>query len=389
MIHTISENGMTDFTKQMSKLTKRAEKLGLDAVGFRVLSDEIVERKNSMTGVVIGIRMFQVEIFGVSPKLAGWTFIAKIEHGENGNIVLSMSEDTNIDLYRTMQNKCDHCGVSRYRVNTYIIKNDGGEYKQVGSTCLVDFMGHKNAEKIAEFYSSEWFTTSSEEDIDDDFSMGGVSGGKFSLPTKYYVAWVIRAIEKFGWTSTGNASHYHPATKYVAMDMMFDGEYDKMTEQEVENAQALIEKSVEILEGKNKLSDYEWNLLTLIKRDYIKYNHIGFVASVVGFYNRAISFVVELKKEGKLESNYVGEVGGKINNVAVTVIYTNSFDTDYGVSYLYKFVDIAGNQITWFASKNQHLEIGEDVLIEVATVKKQDIYNGEKFTMITRAKIGS
>lgn len=390
MEHNIPEYGMADFEKQMGKLTRKAIKLGLDSVGFNVLSEQDVELTTEK-GMKVVVKYFTIEVFGVSPKLSGWSFVAKIEHGENGNVVFSMSNDTNISEYRTASNCCDHCGISRFRNNTYVIKNDAGEYKQVGSSCLVDFMGHKDAEKIAEFFSGEWFSPSNtDDDVDDGFLMAGASSGKISFPTKHYVAWVVRAITENGWVSSANGDEFHTPTKYVASSMMFDtyGFYAPLTEQEVENAQTIIEKSIFVLENKSNLSDYEWNLLTLINRNNIRFNHIGFVSSVVGFYNRSMGIEVENKKQTvKLESNHLGVIGEKISGVEVSVVYTNAFDTDWGVSYLYKFMDVSGNKITWFASKNQYLEVGDTTTILSATVKKHDAYNDEKQTVVTRAKL--
>jgi hypothetical protein len=378
MKHQISEMGMTDFEKKMSKLTKKAEKLGLPAVGFVVLSDEIVERKN-YNGVSFGIRYFTVEVFGGSPTLAGWSFIAKIEHGENGNVVFSIANDVNVTEYRNAENHCDHCNVNRFRSNTFIIRHSEGQYKQVGSSCLSDFMGNPDAEKIAEFYASEWFTTSTSEDIDD--GMDGIGSGRFLIPTNHYVAWVVKAIEKFGWRSSANQGMYTPATKNVAIDMMFDGK-NQLTDGDKENAQAIIEKSIQVLESKNNLSEYEWNLLTLIKREYIKINHIGFVASVVGFYNRAI----EVKANA---GSFVGVIGQKVTNLSVSVVSWKPLETMYGISNLYTFLDGSGNTLVWFSSNDLHLAGGDKIVLAVATIKDHKVYNGINQTIITRCKIAS
>jgi len=69
------------------------------------------------------------------------------------------------------------------------------------------------------------------------------------------------------------------------------------------------------------------------------------------------------------------------------VVFYTSLEGMYGTTHLYKFADGSGNKITWFTSNDQSLEVGDSLVVKVATIKKHDTYNGEKQTIITRAKI--
>ena len=53
----------------------------------------------------------------------------------------------------------------------------------------------------------------------------------------------------------------------------------------------------------------------------------------------------------------------------------------YGTTHLYKFADGSGNKITWFTSNDQSLEVGDSLVVKVATIKKHDTYNGEKHNL--------
>ncbi len=45
---------------------------------------------------------------------------------------------------------CDYCKKDWIvRRDTYIVKNDKGEIRQIGSNCLSDFLGHPNPTRIA------------------------------------------------------------------------------------------------------------------------------------------------------------------------------------------------------------------------------------------------
>jgi len=65
-----------------------------------------------------------VTISGQAPVLDGWRFLAKIEHDAGGNLVKRMEGgDKSPAEWHVCKPNCDHCGVSRERNNTFMLKN--------------------------------------------------------------------------------------------------------------------------------------------------------------------------------------------------------------------------------------------------------------------------
>lgn len=95
----------------------------------------------------------------------------------------------------------------------------------------------------------------------------------------------------------------------------------------------------------------------------------------------------ELRKNEKRASNYIGAINEKID---IEVCFTRSviFDNDFsgGYSYIHFFKDEEGNVLVWKTAKTLDLEKNDKVKIK-ATIKNHSVYDGEKQTYITRAKI--
>ena len=71
----------------------------------------------------------------------GWKFMARVDVLEGGT-VLSTPEGVNSDdLPRPQAHTCDHCGTRRSRKRSYLLRNEEGEYKHIGHSCLDVFLG--------------------------------------------------------------------------------------------------------------------------------------------------------------------------------------------------------------------------------------------------------
>lgn len=81
---------------------------------------------------------------------------------------------------------CQHCNTNRSRKFYYILQNeDTSEYITVGKSCLIDFIGHRNIDKIAEFFQDV-------KSLEEEFSEGGSYGSSFGMPNAYSVDQVLR-----------------------------------------------------------------------------------------------------------------------------------------------------------------------------------------------------
>lgn len=124
--------------------------------------------------------------------------------------------------------------------------------------------------------------------------------------------------------------------------------------------------------------------------------------------------VDELKRakeaEGKTESNYVGQVGDKVE-MELTYDGSAHFDTAYGMTYIHRFLDNEGNVLVWRTGNDlcweeegtrdnftyvdadrrkyilcRNYEKGDKITIK-GTIKDHSEYRGEKQTSLTRCKV--
>lgn len=98
------------------------------------------------------------------------------------------------------------------------------------------------------------------------------------------------------------------------------------------------------------------------------------------------------ESERKARSNYLGEIGEKVELKAVlesTIRYTARAFVGWGeeTKYIYKF-RAGDNLLTWFttSSKLYNTEEGTQVTV-TGTVKKHEEYKEEKQTVLTRVKV--
>ena len=128
--------------------------------------------------------------------------------------------------------------------------------------------------------------------------------------------------------------------------------------------------------------------------DSVGYKHIGFVASILSGYDKAterklIKERERVVREQRPESNWLGEVGQRMTFKNLTLDSTKDIESNWGISYLRKFIDADGNEVVWFASDpfngSRDWEIGRTYDL-LATVKAHKDWKGRKSTQINRAK---
>lgn len=147
----------------------------------------------------------------VQPKpvsLDGWTFIATIEHGDDGegkalNVIRSVPNAATVipKEYRQQGATCDHCRSKRRRTETFVVEHVDGKLSRVGRNCIRDFLGGESAEAILAMESYLRQINAALEDGE-----GGSYGAKeWRFGAVDVLAFASTAIREYGWLSRGNA----------------------------------------------------------------------------------------------------------------------------------------------------------------------------------------
>ena len=132
-------------------------------------------------------------------------------------------------------------------------------------------------------------------------------------------------------------------------------------------------------------NDWIHNLKTLCKGKYVTFSNFGILASLFPCYNRAMEKKarIEREKESCKDSQHIGNIKDRITIDMQYFKIVTSWETDWGVTVIYKILDISGNVYTWKTSK----AIDENTKKIIGTVKAHNEYNGVKQTELTRCKI--
>lgn len=384
---------------EVDRVNRRAAKLGVAGFTLEIVRTETedVYRRDALGGVMrdapIGQRTWLfVALTGEAVKVAGWTIIASLEHDDEGNFVMSApGYEGSLAEYRTVDQRCDHCGIDLRRIYTVALENEAGERKLVGRTCLKDFLGQDAGDTLSRL---AWFASLTDlldggfgDGDDDDGFGGGGGGGRIAYLTDEYLGEVIASIAAHGYHSRSNGDY---PTADAAMNNLRARRKehrtnDYPTEEMVEEGRAAREWISDLYNSKNgDVSDFDYNLWRAALGDYLPDRGIGFIAYLPMAYRRAMQREVE-RKQASAKSEFVGTVG-KREKLRLTVANVFEHDGRYGLTYITKLLDADGNRLTWFGSYG--LERGSTVEA-VWTIKdhKDDARYGKETVVNRPAKL--
>lgn len=360
----IPDVNLEKFKALMKKVSNKSVKLGFEPIPVVVVGSHVDKKKGKVWDMYLSTPSF---------KIAGWQFVATLDHTpETGNILRCLPDQSVPEKFRAAAPICEHCGINRYRRDTYVLRSDDGEFKQVGKTCLVDFLGH-DPKKLAQF--AEYICT-----MADDIRGYG-NAEVVMLELSRYLQLSALGIRLNGWVSRKNADELKHATADIAGSMYWDRKHNwdaQITESDKKDAQEALDWA-QSLTDKTEKSDYEYNVSIVANSEWIEPRSSGIAASIVGVYlkNRDQAAINKIAAE---KSDYVGTVGERITH-KVKVVTTRTLDN----SIMVKMVDEAGNMFTWFSTSGNFPE--KDKLVEMTgRVKDHSEYKGVKSTLMNRCK---
>ena len=387
MTYFIHEDNMERLTKKLTTIRNKCSKFGCE-FRYQELGEVFKEVTDEETGYKHTARFIEIETEGVA-KLNDWEFIATIEHNDPINIIRSFNTEVEIPVrYFTAKPYCEHCKTTRTRKDTYLVRNTiTGEFKQVGNSCLKDFTSGMSASMVASYIS--WF---------DEMIKGEApsAGYKLFFETKLVLMTAVEAVRNYGYVkATQDEGDYRESTKSIVIEQLPPA-ITKSAEERIRkgfdvNHEGNLEKAEAILAWVNTLEEdygYKTNLKACCRKEYCETRDIGIIASAVAAYNREIEKQERKAAEAKKNacSNFVGEIGKRVDLSNLTVKLLTSWETMYGYTYMYKFTDNNGNIFTWKTGTWIDTESVSSVNLK-ATIKAHSEYRGVKQTELTRCKI--
>jgi hypothetical protein len=265
----VPEPRFEELQKRVERFIRRAAKIGKVPLNIEVVGEyvqPVLGKDHKPTGRV---RLYKVvEVVGKAPNVAGYTFVAAIQHTEAGNIISKAPGCLDVVVPPQMRDgkpTCDHCKTRRARKDTFLLMGEDGIIIRVGRNCLADFLRGEDAAEALRLWS-----------------------------VLSYVTFTFRAITIVGWVSRSEAFHSSTAkatadTVNFAIGLPPDHptmrkEWDELqpTEADREEAEKAIAWAQE-LEGRN---DYEHNLKVACSLGYVVARNQGLVASATVAFRR-------------------------------------------------------------------------------------------------------
>lgn len=277
-----------------------------------------------------------VDIEDVKIIQNGWNVVSYVERNNNNNVHFSIAGAAIPEQYigEGQGCRCDHCGQNRRRTKMYVVVNSDGEYRQVGSSCMEEFVGINPAVyvKALEKFRKEVETFGSV-----DFA-SVVFVEKIIQDTYRNSAWIAKVkIDLDTFTEKFRA--------FVADD---------------QNIQAILKDGYILPSNGHSMALLRNSLLACFR-------------SLVEPEAKP-----EAKPDAKTETKHVGVVGEEFNAVVV-VEEVKPVVTAYGFTYLYKF-NYQGQQVVAFNRRRFDVQGLPKAVSGI--VSKHDHFKGEASTTL-------
>ncbi len=400
---TIPLRRLEEFESRMSKLAKRARKLGVieptwELKAVRTETHRVETKLNPITmesSREVKVRVADIEIVHQAVKLADWDLLAKIDPIAGGTFTINVvpgNDELANQISRDLDPlKCDHCNTRRRRNATFIVRHQDGTMKQVGRNCLKDFLGHVSPEHIAAMVS--FMGELIKMGDSDDWGFGGM---RFDPRTDLVMLLEATAavVRVFGWVPRSQAQFSTPTADTVTTLLIGRGDHADRLRREVQVGDVDVERAEQVIGWVRGMGEQNSvflnNLRAIFTVDEVDPKNFGFACSAISAFMRHLDRQAEIirKRESHKNSRHVGEIKKRQVFDSLHVDSVRSFETDFGTTTLIKFTDKDGNLIVWFASgdKVDDFRLGAEVDLK-ATVTKHDEFRGEKQTVVNRGVI--
>lgn len=287
---------------------------------------------------------------------------------------------------------CDHCGHSRKRNNTYILKNEeSGETMQVGSTCMDDFVSQETMEMLM-LYSNAFNILDTYDPDEQEVKRG--NSPIFFLDKIDFLSSInaaMRAQGGFISSKKEDFNHGKYKTFQTALHMMekdridfylsrlnlyYNQNHDYLSDKAFDNYRSFVhslkieqqdlDKVQEVIQYFNdnpptKDSDeYYFNMHSVMTNGSaaIFKEEPARVCYAIQYYDN-----IKIKQERELEQKrkdagkldipvYLGQEKTKIENIELQLTHVSETETDYGYIAHYNFLTRDGREVYWGASNS-------------------------------------
>jgi len=397
---------LDDFVEGITPIQNKAKKLGLGEITYEVIETYDVgtpitiqswKRDYEMT---VRVRWVAVKIIGEPPVLDGWKFIASMDASDEfGVLIRKIPDEDEVIPVKYLKDGgnprlCEQCNRNTPRSKLYIVKNvETGEWRQVGSTCLKDFIGNVTPSEIAQYWHLLYYVAEGSSDM--------FGGGGFREYAKHnlveYLTYANMQIRNHGYLSVTRAEELSDMLRRISptceiidsilqtihtKDNNYDHSVNPITMDDYVKAEQVIDWAMELSDVVCEKSTYMATIRTIAQSGKVPSRHMGYVASMINSHTKHLS---DMKRLDKVYEYLDVEVGVRFDIDGAEVIGIRSFESRFGTTFIYDMAK-GNNLFVWFTGNEGMMALGDTVSFR-ATLKKFDDYKGLKQTVVTRAKV--
>lgn len=359
----IDDSNMDVFFAKFNRLCEIATKINATIPTYEIVETEKYRHSDGSYSKINHVRI------NADVKINGFHFVAKFDHTEK--VVFAHEKiPSNFDIEKC---NCDHCGVNRFRLTTYIIK-DGEKYMQVGGSCLINYVGHKFSMNVL----PDAFATI------DDIMNSDYGTGERRYDIREIIRFAIVSVRRRGYSKS--SADYSTADDVKSMMLDFSigkqsviDDYSAVTTEEVREHIEFVRNSDDV-----PIGSFMFNLKNIFNNQYCTLRTMAIAVAVVP--SLAFAKQKRVTNENTKVSNFVGEEKQKLTDIQVSIMAVSVYDSYYGTNTMIKMIDATGNIFVWFASGVKNYESGDEFMLS-GTVKTHDLFKGTKQTVLTRCKL--
>ena len=379
MTVTIYASMAEEVTRKLEAVKRKAEKIGLTfAYSFGEPHVEEIKVGDRFAGLnTVRVEAVDVEYENKLIRRNGWQAVAKVEHMENGNFVTPYDfRERYPEAWHTVEPFCEHCRTNHQRSVTYMVRNENGEIRQVGSGCLKEYTG------IDPYFAVSFASLSAY--IEREAAVGEDTFDETKtclLSVRRVLAHACDHIRKFG---------------YVKRDLPNStADYVRSHYREKEPTPEGLDEADRIMEWvkneEHQAFTCAWECEAAVRQEWCKSEHVGRLAWLPAEWKK---WVEEREREARrreereraaAESRHIGTVGEKISVMIRDARLITSWETQWGYTYFYRFTDVDGNVLVWYSSS--HKDDAEYTVRLTGKVKDHTEYEGVKQTVLTRCAL--
>jgi hypothetical protein len=398
-VYMVPAEYMPQIQNRMDRCARAAISAGLMPPMMRELERSVQTVITSSSGMRSSVEAVLVLMqAGAVDAGEGWKLVATVVHDvyrEDGVLhnrvhVWGGVAREELDAYKTAPANCDHCGLKRNRIYTYLMLSPDGKLRQVGASCIKDYIGQsaENAARQAErmldlgkiLRESEgrlhgWLIGSSTYDPS--------STGFFD--PEQYLGWVAREIRLNGWVSrseawAGSGKAASADNARSALLGALGGEPLRLEEEDEQLAEDTLRWIQDYLMSKSDRSSFEETLVRIADKGLVAYRELPRLAPAITSFQR---YTERMAAVG--HSRHIGALGERVV-VDVKINQSRVRDTHFGLQHIYEMEDGDGNQLVWFSSGMARMEEGESYQIR-GTVKRHETYRDAARTVLTNCRV--